>query len=91
VLPTTSDPSSIEAQTESLARLTAHDTLSAADDDALSTAAQNSAEAAAEATAEVVRSKEALAALARTHSARREARRRALDAACRGGADISQD
>ncbi|QMU73396.1 hypothetical protein [Streptacidiphilus sp. P02-A3a] len=71
---TTSDPSSVEAQTESLARLTAHDTLPGAADDALSTAAQNSAEAAGEATAEVVDSREALAALARKHAARREAR-----------------
>jgi len=91
VLPTTSDPSSIEAQTESLARLTAHDTLPGAADDALSTAAQNSAETGAEATAEVIGSREALAALARTHAARRETRRQALDAARRRAAGISQD
>ena len=91
VLPTASNPSSIEAQTESVARLTAQDTLPSAADDALSAAAQNSAETAAEAAAEVVRSREALAALARTHAARREARRQALDTARRGSTDLARD
>ena len=76
-VPPPADPSSIEAQTESLVRLTAHDTLAPAAADALSTAAQP----APTPTIGPVRSREDLAALQRTHTARRDARRQALDTA----------
>jgi len=75
-VPPPADPSSIEAQTESLVRLTAHDTLAPAAADALGTAAQP-----APATIGPVRSREDLAALEQTHAARRDARRKALETA----------
>ncbi len=76
-VPPPEDPTSIEAQTESLVRLTAHDTLAPAAADALSTAARP----APAPTIGPVRSREALAALERLHAASRETRRQALDTA----------
>jgi anti-anti-sigma factor len=85
VMPETTDPSSVEAQTESLVRLTSQGTLPAAAADALNAAAQNAADTAAETMTGPVRSRDALAALEEMHADGREGRRRALDAARRGG------
>jgi len=76
-VPPTADPSSIESQTESLVRLTTHDTPAPAAADAPSAAAQP----APAPTIGPVRSREDLAALEQLHAARREARRQALSTA----------
>ena len=76
-VPPPADPSSVEAQTESLVRLTAHDTVAPAAAAALSTAARPGPSP----TIGPVRSREALAALEQLHAARRDARRQALETA----------
>jgi anti-sigma B factor antagonist len=76
-VPPTADASGIESPTESLVRLTTHDTLAPAAADAPSAAAQP----APAPTIGPVRSREDLAALEQLHAARREARRQALNTA----------